>query len=177
MGLKILIDGQQSQNLQVMWSVDGQGTNKNFFHHTFSNVIPPAQSFALKILSKAFDGAIWLLPGNTQDRPESNHNLPLYEQASVTSDGQRVQNVRAPYQVNFIPNPAAGWDPANSRDLRVNLNAIPQGTVLYTVTAKRMSTTSEEQVIGQLVTTSPFVASEYEDGKLFFQHAAKRWRA
>ncbi|OWA54103.1 hypothetical protein BV898_18520 [Hypsibius exemplaris] len=176
MGLKILIDGQQSQNLQVMWSVDGQGTNKNFFHNTFSNIIPPPQSFALKVLSKAFDGAIEMLPGTTQDRPESNHNLPLYEQASVTRDGQPVEKVVAPYQVNFIPNPAAGWDPANTQDVRVNLNAIPEGTVLYTLTAKRTSTATEE-VIGQLITKSPFVASAYEDATLFFQHAAKRWRS
>ncbi|OWA54098.1 hypothetical protein BV898_18516 [Hypsibius exemplaris] len=175
MALKILIDGQRSQNLQVMWSVDGQGTNKNFFHNRFSNIIPPPTSFALKVLGKAFDKAIDRLPGSSQDRPEGKNNLPLYEQASVTRDGQSVDRVVAPYQVDFIPNPAAGWDPANTQDVRVNLNAIPQGTVLYTVAAKR-SPTATEEVIGQLVTTSDFVASDYEDRILFFQHAAKRWR-
>ncbi|OWA54102.1 hypothetical protein BV898_18519 [Hypsibius exemplaris] len=176
MGLKILIDGQRSQNFQVMWSVDGQGTNKNFFHHTFTNIIPPAQSFTLRMISAAFTKAIALLPGSPEDHPESDINLGLYEQASVTSDGQTVEDVKAPYQVNFIPNPRAGWDSANSRDVRVNLNDIPQGTVLYTVTAKRTAT-APEHVIGQLVTTSPFVASAYQDEKLFFQHAGKRWRA
>ncbi|OWA54873.1 hypothetical protein BV898_19265 [Hypsibius exemplaris] len=82
--LKILIDEQRSQNLQVMWSVDGQGPNKNFFHNRFSNIIPPPTSFALKVLGKAFDKTIDRLPGSSQDCLEGKNNLPLHEQASVT---------------------------------------------------------------------------------------------
>ncbi|OWA54875.1 hypothetical protein BV898_19267 [Hypsibius exemplaris] len=174
MALKILIDGQRSQNLQVMWSVDGQGPTRTSSTTASPNLFPPPTSFGLKVLGKAFDKAMIDCLEARRIRPEGKNNLPLYEQASVTRDGQSVrQQVVAPYQVDFIPNPAAGWDSANTQDVRVNLSAIPQGTVLYMVAAKR-SPTATEEVIGQLVTTSDFVASDYEDRILFFQHAAKR---
>ena len=176
MALKMLVDGERSQNFQVMYSVDGQGTNKNFFANKFSNIIPSPQSFTLKLLGKAFEAAIERLPGTAQDKPESINNLGLYEQASVTNDGKPVAEVVAPYAVEFVPNPRAGWDPTNGRDVRINLDGIATGTTLYTVVAKR-SPTAEGEVIGQLVTEGPFVASPYEDQTLFFQHASKRWRA
>ena len=40
LALKILIDGAPSVNFHVMYSLDGQGSNRNFFFNTFSNVIP-----------------------------------------------------------------------------------------------------------------------------------------
>jgi hypothetical protein len=165
-----------SPSLQVMNSLDGQGTNHDFFQNKFRNIIAEPSSWSLKLLAKAFESARKYLPGTRTDKFESANNLGLYEQASVTPQGEVVKNVKAPYVVIFSPNRAISWSPTSTADVRVNLNAIPQGSLLYTVSVKRTPTAPEE-VIGQLVTTSEFVASKYEDEELFFQHAAKQWRA
>jgi hypothetical protein len=138
--------------------------------------VAESTSWALRLLAKAFTSAFEYLPGTDNDKPESAENLGLYEEASVTAQGEVVTDVKAPYVVIFTPNQAAGWSPSSTADFRVNLNAIPQGSLLYTVSVQRTATAPEE-VIGQLVTTSGFVASAYEDGTLFFQHASKRWQA
>jgi len=175
MALKILLDGQPSVNFHVMNSLEGQGTNKNFFERRFRNIIPDPTSVSLRILAKSFALANWLLPGGAENRPESETNMPVYEHAAVDSSGIPVSKVYAPYVAVFTPNPEIAWSPDTTDDLRVNLARIPRGTVLYTVAVQRGLRT-EEEVIGEIVTGSPFVASRYGDEILFFQHSRKRWR-
>ena len=75
--IKILIDGQPSQNFHLIWSLDGQGTDRNMFLHPLSNVIPESSSLTLKALDVSFKGAIGLLPAspNDQDKPEQTNIL------------------------------------------------------------------------------------------------------
>ncbi|XP_055353809.1 uncharacterized protein LOC129599543 isoform X2 [Paramacrobiotus metropolitanus] len=176
MGVKFLIDGKPSLNMHVMNSLEGQGGNKNFFERTFRNIIPAPSSMKLKLLSKAFAVAIWFLPGGRDDRPESETNLPLYEHAAVDNEGRAVSPVVAPYEISFTPNPELAWSPDTTEDLRVNLGKIPVGSVLYTVTAKR-GLRMEAETIGEIISTSRFVASRYGDEILFFQHARHRWQS
>jgi hypothetical protein len=172
MAVKILINGKPSINLIAMFSVNGQGKNKNFFEKVFTNYIPPAQGIVLKALAIAFREAIRMLPGDQCDKPLDEGKLPLYTPASVDSNGTVNANPKAPSVINFHPNPAIAWDPNTKNDVRINLANVPVGSVLYTVAVK-LQENSPEEVIGQLVLRSKFVASEYEDKNLYFQHSSK----
>ncbi|GAU95326.1 hypothetical protein RvY_06960-2 [Ramazzottius varieornatus] len=174
MALKVLVDGRRSQNFHVMNALQGQGLDRNFFSKDFYNVVDDTNSFAVNAFIKSSSGPIALLPGSRQDKPEDLGNLGLVEEAAVTSEGAVVENILAPYKVTFVPNGSIGWDPHTKEDLRVHLDRIPEGTVLYTVCARR-TRTSHDELLGELVLQSKFVASPYGDEVLFFQHASKRW--
>ncbi len=60
-----------------------------------------------------------------------------------------------------------------NEDVRLGLAQIPAGTVLFHVKA-RESEAAVAEVIGSLKTESSFVASEFGDRSLFFQHMRHR---
>jgi len=61
LALKFFIDDNHpSVNLQVMNSIDGQ-EGYNFFEKTFSNIIPPATSFATRLLAGFLNGQPYVL--------------------------------------------------------------------------------------------------------------------
>jgi len=185
-GLKLLIDGSQSQNFHLMNNLEGQGPDRNWFLKGVSNVYPNPTSFAIKAIGKIFDAGVAMLPGGLNDRPETANTLGLYEQASVTSDGKAVAKVVAPWKIQLVPNQQvldwqkthnAALDPsAAPEDFRTFLGAIPTGSAIYDVMAQR-SQDAKADYIGRLVTRSQFVASKYGDEKLYLQHAHKRWQA
>ena len=76
-GIKILIDGQPSQNFHVMNSLDGQGKDRNIFRLPFANVLPHTNDLTMRALDVSFKGAIGLLPAspNDQDKPEKTSVL------------------------------------------------------------------------------------------------------
>ena len=76
-GMKILIDGQPSQNFQLMWSLDGQGTDRNMFTHPLTNAPPEPTTIPVKAVDVAFKAALALLPAspNDQDKPEATNIL------------------------------------------------------------------------------------------------------
>ncbi len=57
--------------------------------------------------------------------------------------------------------------------MRLALAELPKGTILYNVHV-RESANSDLALLGELVTESEFVASEYGDKQLFFQHMRHR---
>lgn len=160
MGLKILVSGKPSVNLQVMYSLDGQGENRDFFSNAFSNEIDPPSSLLLKPLAFLFS--------LVNDPPTY---LAVDHFASVNSRGQTISNPIAPYSLHFHPHAdVSGRFSENSKqDFRRQLGTLNPGTVLYQIVA-RQSKGTEDELIGELVLMSPFVASEYQDQKLFFQH-------
>ena len=166
-GLKILVDGKPSKNFQVMYSLDGQGKNRNFFANTMTNIVAPPRAIPLKILANAFALALKFL----SNAPENERTLPLQEAASVTASGATVESPVVPYQILFKPEPAI--QTAMSReapsDLRVQLSHLVEGSSLYAVWLKE-SSESAPVYIGRLILESPFIASAYEDESLFFQH-------
>jgi len=186
MGLKLFVDYKPSINFQVMYSLDGQGEDRNFFVNKFSNIIDPPSSFILKQLGNAFDWAINALSDNPSEKPESAIVLPVYEAAGINSDGTAVasDSIVEPYEVVFTPTSEVKKSYASflsrtqnavsyDKDFRVGLGEIPAGTVLYTVSVKAKRG-AQEEVIGRLKTSGKFIASEYGDSKLFFQHQKHR---
>ena len=160
-GLKFLIDGEPSVNLQVMYQLDGQGQDHNFFAHALSNDIPQPTSSVLKVLGYFF--------GRIQNPPT---HLPLRPLAAITRDGTMIANHNVPMGdiIRFQPtDEAARLILGSSRnDFRYDLaTKVPTGTHLYNVMA--FDADGQERVVGEIHTTSSIVASLYGD-RLFFQH-------
>ncbi|OQV17763.1 putative Inhibitor of Bruton tyrosine kinase [Hypsibius exemplaris] len=176
MAVKIFVEGQPSQNMHVMNALDGQGKNRNFFEHKFSNVLEKPVERPGKLLAGPFRKAIKNMPGEEKDKPDSELILGLSEQAVVNCHGEAIvgDQISVPFQIIFTPNPANGWAADSREDLRIHLARIPQGSLLYNVYARRIPGGPTDH-IGELVSRSAFVASQYGDEKLFFQHARKRW--
>ncbi len=75
----------------------------------------------------------------------------------------------------------SAYEAVKDKDYREALATLPVGMTLWDITAKRNSPAvlgADEGKngihIGQMVTTSEFVASEYGDNRLFFQHMQHR---
>ena len=183
LGVKVLINGQKSQNFHTIYNTEGQGpNNNNFFLNTVSSYFKmPEMSGVNAIAVKAMQFALRLLAGGAEARPEGVNNLGLYEQSSVTVDGVSVDpaTIRAPWKVDFRPNPALHTPPENTVDFRLQLASIPEGTKVYDILVHPSRESYYADVpgvlIGEVVTTSEFVNSEYCDDGLLLQHASKPW--
>ena len=159
MALKFFVDGQPSVNLQVMNSLSGQGGNENFFENPFSNSIEEPTGFVLRSL------AWWF--GLFVDNP---FYLGLDHVASITPEGEVVEQPVAPHELVFVAADGVSIPPDTDRDVRDELADIEPGTVLYEVYARDSEDAGEDLLIGHIVTISPFEASEWGDQKLFFRH-------
>jgi hypothetical protein len=162
--LKLLVDGNPSVNMVAMYSVDGQGDNQNFFEHPFSNKIPAADTFATKLLEKAFRLAI-----NMLKRGSEPSYLPPDNLARMTPEGRTIVRYSAPYSLIYTPRPELRQNPNDQRDFRLKLSELPAGTVLYDIAAKASENAGAVN-IGELVLTTPLKACAYGDENLFFQH-------
>lgn len=163
LAIKLLVDGQPSQNIFVMEKLEGQERNTNFFKSTFTNILPDPASIKTWIGQQVFEQFV-----------ENAIHLNVNHVASVTSTGLAVETVSAPFQLLFKPANGLAL-PADSLDFRKDLAQLPVGTVLYDVYGKDTSAkNSTLRKVGQIVTTSTFVSSEYEDKSLYFQHAGAK---
>lgn len=132
LALKFFIAGDQpSVNLLLMHSIDGQ-IGHNYFGQTFSNIIPPANSFPTRLLAGAFErsavqfGAKDTNPGR----------LTLEHLSSTQTDGQRIQTPVTPYQLLFKPTASAQAlmrDAHREDDYRVNLADLAVGQAVYDI--------------------------------------------
>jgi hypothetical protein len=156
--IKFLVSGRPSVNSQLMNSLDGQGKNFNYFQNSFSNVIAEPQSFALKILQKAFERA-------------TKHpvKLSLDQLAQADENGVAAASPVAPYQLVLEPTAEVQFPAQPKRLIQNDLASVPAGTVLYRVSA-RATEGAELEEIGYLQTESRFVASSFGDRNLFFNH-------
>ena len=83
--------------------------------------------------------------------------------------------MRPPETANFSMQVTKLYETVMDQDFRVALQSIKPGTVLWELSGKRTSDEAEEPVhIGELVVTSPILASSYCDDTLFFQHMRHR---
>lgn len=135
--------------------------------------MPHPKTLPVQILAHQFQKGSDSLPGGVCDKPIDGLKLPNYTPASVSPDGSVNPSPVVPLQYFLKPNPDLGWSPHDQTDFRVHVANIPVDTLLYTMTAKATAD-AEEQVIGRLVLKSPFLASDYGDNKLYFQHHAKQ---
>lgn len=161
MAIKIFINKQPSVNLQVMYSLDGQGNDNNFFAHNFTNNIPEPKSLILKPLAALF--------ALVQNPPTY---LPVDHFAAVNRKGVNIDNPVAPYALVFKPSAEVeNLFPSDStNDFRNDLASLNIGTTIYDIYALKNKSDRSPILIGHLVIEDHFVASEFEDQKLFFQH-------
>lgn len=180
MGLKILLEGEQSVNLVAMNKLESQ-KEPGFFALPFTNVLPipnvsgVSQTFQ-RYLKEAFDQAIQGLKDDNNsldDDQLQSTSLPLTNFAAFNDDGSEVSNPVAPYQIVFYPSGAAKQsDEEGSDDFRKNVGSIPDGSFLYTMFVRSHPGANLEP-IGDLFLDGEFKASQYGDEVLFFQHSAR----
>jgi hypothetical protein len=172
LALKFLVDGKPSANVSALTSLIPQGQNYNFFTSALSNVVPRWKAVGASVVHFIFRSAT--------KNPE---RLSVEGFGAVTKDGKAVEKPFAPVQLFFVPGDERLVFAKESHDVREDFHSIPAETVLYKVHAvKRVvdySDYKEEDKaellaasvhIGNIVTTSPFVSSEFGDSRLFFNH-------
>ena len=175
LALKLLIDGQPSQNLQAMWKIDGHDNDgsdpqagprdnnvNDFFFHPFSNIIPDPAGTGTKLIADIFS-RVNNTPGH----------LDIDELARIDRTGALVAKSAAPPRIFFTPTAAVrAVKRANSSavDFRDDLAKIPINTVVYDVLAAEEDDGAAQVHIGQLVLRSELVAAHDGDEVLFFKH-------
>lgn len=157
LGLKLFVDGRPSKNMHVMEKLEGQDQNQNYFAHAFTNKLPEPMSTATKVGDWYFSRFV-----------KNPIFLTVDHVASVEANGQAVFQTVAPSQIFFVPAQDLKISETGP-DFRLELNRIPVGTKLYDVYGT-LGESEERILIGAVVTQSEFVASEYSDKKLYFQH-------
>ena len=95
--------------------------------------------------------------------------LTVNHVATVDRNGTEVHNVISPYQIFFQPADGLHLNDT-AADFRAELAKIPLGTKLYDVFATMNEHVTKPILVGSVITESPFIASEYSDRKLYFQH-------
>jgi hypothetical protein len=172
LALKFFVSGHTSENLHIMNSTSGQKSH-NFFEMPFSNIIPPPDSFATRLIQRIFRKAA--VAYGAKD-PDPTH-LTVEHLAKIQVDGTAVVNPKSPYRLIFKPTIAAGIlmkDATVDMDFRKSLARYPSGQVMYDVYAVDESESPDDlaanKLVGHLIPTSNIVASSYGDEKLNFQH-------
>ncbi|MEK7692255.1 MAG: hypothetical protein AAB425_14665 [Bdellovibrionota bacterium] len=170
LALKFLIAGEQSVNIMAMFSLDGQGKNRDFFANRFSTWIEDPKDPILGTL---------LLPKFAQVLAPPTR-LPLEHFAQTDTLGRKEAKPNAPHSFYLVPE--SGLSAANAatsqEDFRRVLGRLKAGTKLYSVFAidekpgnPNAAKADGGVLIGSLVLESTLKASKWEDERLFFQHA------
>jgi len=172
LALKFFISGHESVNLQIMNSTNGQKSH-NFFEMPFSNIIPPPDSFVKRLTQRFFRKAA--VAFGAKD-PDPTH-LTVEHLAKIQIDGTAVVAPKSPFRLIFKPTMEASALMKNATvdtDFRTNLARYPVGQAMYDIYALDEGESSDDlpasKLIGQLIPTTPIVASSYGDEKLHFQH-------
>ncbi|MAF76773.1 MAG: hypothetical protein CME60_01335 [Halobacteriovoraceae bacterium] len=172
LALKLLRDGHESANVSLLYRLDGQGKNYNFFENPLSNIVPIAGGIGPKLIHSLFK--------RVSDYPEE---LSVNHMAAYTEEGKKSASPEAPKQIFFVPNKSLKFS-SKAHDVREDLLTIESGTKLYDVYAYHNESfnyydyepehiaefISKAEKIGQITTTSEFVASEFGDTGIFFRH-------
>jgi hypothetical protein len=166
MAIKLLVDGQKSQSIFAMHSLDGQGENRNFFEHLFTSKIPKPISEIIQVLASRFKETLIEL-----DAPQKEPTYqPVSELSRITKTGSEVNQPHEPFSLVFEPTSEVQMS-SDVTEFRFELTSkrYSKGQVLYNVYAKEFENSSPE-LIGKVTLESSFVSSEYADTELFFQH-------
>ena len=108
--------------------------------------------------------------------------------SEISPSGSPIHEPVAPRQIFFVPNEELSFSESR-HDMREDFLNLKPGTKLYTVYSvprteefqkfhnyqiKDIKNHKEKAVpIGEIVTTSEFIASEFGDTGIFFKHEAK----
>jgi len=165
--VKFLINGQPSRNFMALFTLDGQ-TGGDFFKNNFTNWTPPVKVPAVIRL-----GTVFSLVSSNFNRVDVKYL------GDVQEDGTHPASPQAPLQIVLIPNRSdltKYYVPNDTaHDTREDFKNIPSGTTLYQVVAvmkpwQPAEAPGDATVMGDIVTTSEFIASDYGDKSLFFRH-------
>ena len=170
LGIKLLVDAQDSGNFSALVSLVGQGKNYNFLAHEFSNIVPVVNELRPKIANLIFR-RVTRYPTK----------LSLKNLGVIDRLGNPVQVPHYPEQIFLVPTPDIQFAESPPHDFREDLETIPKGTVLFSLYAVnpkadegRVLNQSEYRQqakrIGCIETTSKFITSFYGDRQLFFRH-------
>jgi len=169
-GVKLFRDGMPSANFVAMEGVDGQESG-NFFERDFSTHIPPARSFAQRLMTQKF--------ARTYDPPEM---VGLSDIASFDGKGNKIGScnqgeepvVNFPYELIMKPNQMLKEKfsdaPATDEALEEALLSIPEGTDIYDVYARAEPQDVDLIKLGTFELTSKLMYSKFGDDELFFRH-------
>ncbi len=172
LALKILRDGVPSANVSALVALDGQGRDHNFFKSPMSNIVPAGAGMGQRLVHRLFS--------RVSRWPEE---LRVEHMAQLDARGSTVGNTISPGHLFFVPGPELK-SAASPHDVREDFLAIPAGTVVYTLHAapprqdpgaaytheEAMQLLARSTPIADLVTTSPFLASQFGDEGIFFRH-------
>ncbi|MBF0442042.1 MAG: hypothetical protein HQK54_09070 [Oligoflexales bacterium] len=153
---KFFVDGKPSKNFMAMNSLTGQ-LSYNFFEKEFSNVLPDMSGPLFAPLKNVF-GAV----------TKSPNKVSVAHLAGVNENGTFLypEETRSPSKIVLSPNPELQF-PKYPHEIREDFEKIPVGTLLYNVYSEQ---DGKRNFIGKILTTTPFIASEFGDKKLFFNH-------
>ena len=162
LAIKLFVDGQDSYNFPAMFSLDGQ-ESYNFFENPFSNFVEDPSSTVLKILAEVFKAA-----------SKNPMKISVDHLNRTAQDGLLVplQSRRGPEQLLLKPNPDLSFA-STPHEIRDDFSKIPSGTMLYEVYGREFNK-GEYVFIGRIESTSRFIASQYGDERLFFNHQRYR---
>lgn len=177
LALKFLRDGAPSANISALYKLDGQGHNYNIMANPLSNIVPMGDELGLKLVHKVFR--------KVTDYPEE---LLLNHFSDITEEGLKEDKSVAPRHVFFVPAQDFNFS-EKKHDFRDDLKTIAPGTTLYKVYAVTEELGSfdyteyknsdiekflkKSQLIGEIITDSEFIASEFGDNGIFFRHEVR----
>lgn len=176
LALKLLRDAKApSSNVSALYALEGQGKNYNFFKNPLSNIVPIGTDPGLKFVHYIFK--------KVTDYPEQ---LLLADFSTVDAKGNTISKAMYPRQIFFVPDASvSNRFSEDEHEFREDILKIKKGTRLYKVYAlsgrskfdyadyelNMIEDFAKSSVhIGDLVTTSSFVASEFGDNGIFFRH-------
>jgi hypothetical protein len=174
LALKILKDGTPSSNVSALYLLDGQEENHNFFKNPLSNIVPIGTGVGLKLVHSIF--------ARVTKYPEQ---LMLEDFSKTSSTGNKVEKNISPKHIFFVPNEKLSFS-EEDHDVREDFHKIKSGTLLYTIYAVDEKLKSFDYYdyekdhikeflksatpIAKIVSTSPFISSQFGDSGLFFRH-------
>lgn len=177
LALKVLRDGAPSANISALYRLEGQGKDYNFFENPLSNIVPIGTDFGLKLVHAVFR--------RVTDYPEE---LLVTHMGEIDSKGKRVKSPKAPRQIFFVPNSKLEIS-SREHDVREDFHKIPAGTSIYSVYAvgekfkefnyydyeiENIEEFMKSAVkVADIVSTSPFLSSEFGDTGIFFRHEVR----
>lgn len=179
LALKFLRSGMSSANVSMLYSIDGQGNDYDILANPLSNIVPAGSGIGSWIVH-------WLF-SKVSEKPEE---LMASDMASYEEDGSSMKDKKkSPRHVFLVPAGATSFS-SEPHDFRDDLETIEAGTVLYEVKvledeSMKNADYSDYRIedieglvkkskhIGNIVTTSEFIASEFGDTGIFFQHEIK----
>ncbi|HRI68444.1 MAG TPA: hypothetical protein PK156_29650 [Polyangium sp.] len=165
MAFKFFIDGRLSTNVLVLPSAYREKGDMRCFSSTYCNGTPPAKELDTKLVQRAFQKTAKSLNAT---RLYAVY-LPLHDFSSIRADGTKPENPVVPDRVEFVPTDEVKKACPDLPDFRQALAKIPAGTVLFKVFAAP-ALDKPSTLVGELRQDSAWVASEYGDTRLFFQH-------